>query len=135
MDKMMAELKQQQKDESERYESCKVEIDKHEDDIKVKEGEQQDLEEKKLGLENTIAQLKADVDELKKVVSESERSLKQAGEDRKAENLLFQESVSDARATVQVLKKAQARMAQFYAKQGALAQVAAARQEPSKPGQ
>ncbi|CAK0887404.1 unnamed protein product [Prorocentrum cordatum] len=93
-----------------------------------------DLEEKKLGLENTIAQLKADMEELSQVVSESEKSLKQAGEDRKAENLLFQESVSDARATVQVLKKVQARMEQFYGKQGALVQTDA-RQEPSKPGQ
>lgn len=135
IDKMMAELKQQQKDESARFESCRLEIDRHEDDVKVGEQEKEDLEEKKLGLENTIAQLKAEMEELSQVVSESEQSLKQAGEDRKAENLLFQESVSDARATVQVLKKAQARMAQFYAKTGALAQVAAARQEPSKPGQ
>jgi len=131
MDKMMAELKQQQKDESARFESCKVELDKTEDDVKVKEQEQKDLEEKKLGLENTIEQLKADVDELKKVVSESEKSLKEAGEDRKAENMLFQESVSDARATVQVLKKAKARMEQFYSKKAALAQVAA-RQTPGQ---
>merc|ERR1719215_2157086 len=42
-------------------------------------------------------------------------SLKQAGEQRKDGNQIFQTSVSDARATTNVLKKAQARMKEFYA--------------------
>merc|ERR1719454_203268 len=58
-----------------------------------------------------------------------EVSLKKAGEDRKAENQLFQASVSDQRATVAILKKAATRLQMFYNKRS-LAQEAA---EPGAP--
>merc|ERR1719229_178965 len=41
-------------------------------------------------------------------------SLKQAGEQRKAESQLFQTSVTDQRATINILKKAEQRLKQFY---------------------
>merc|ERR1719217_1520947 len=47
MDKMMAELKKQQKDEYDKNEFCKKEIDMNEDTTKVKEQEKEDLEDKK----------------------------------------------------------------------------------------
>lgn len=42
-------------------------------------------------------------------------SLKQAGEDRKAQNQLFQGSVADQRAVTNILNKALDRLKQFYA--------------------
>merc|ERR550532_2508286 len=56
-------------------------------------------------------------------------SLKLASENRVAENALFQQAVSDQRATIDILNKALARLAEFYG--GAkLAQVRAHGPEP-----
>merc|ERR1719498_1738773 len=106
MDKMLEELKAQQKAEYAKWEHCKKEIDEAEDSIKETEHEKKNLEEKKLGIENTIATLKTDIESLNADIAEMEVSLKKAGEDRKAENQLFRASVSDQRATVAILKKA-----------------------------
>merc|ERR1719498_2187111 len=103
MDKMLEELKAQQKAEYEKWEHCKKEIDQTEDTIKEKKREKSLLEDKKLGLENSIETLKADIESLSSDIAEMEVSLKSAGEDRKAENQLFQAAVADQRATVQIL--------------------------------
>jgi len=63
---------------------------------------------------NTIRQLTTDIDDLKHQVAESEVSLKQAGEQRKAENELFQTSIADQRATITILKMALKRLEEFY---------------------
>merc|ERR1719160_1521040 len=54
MDKFMEELKKQQKDEYEKNEFCKKEIDANEDSTKVKTHEKEDLEDKLEDLENDI---------------------------------------------------------------------------------
>merc|ERR550537_671953 len=105
-------------------EYCKKEIDQTEDTIKETEHTKADLEEKKLGIENTIETLKADIESLNSDIAAMEVSLKQAGEDRKAENQLFQASVADQRATINILKKALTRLQEFYNKK-ALMQVRA----------
>mmetsp|Transcript_91364 Transcript_91364/g.263726 ORF Transcript_91364/g.263726 Transcript_91364/m.263726 type:complete len:521 (+) Transcript_91364:3-1565(+) len=129
MDKMTAELKAQQKAEFQKRDYCNKEIDEHEDSIKVKKQEKEDLEGKRLGLENAMAALSEDIETLKAEVADMQVALKRAGEDRKAENLVFQQSVSDQRATQAILEKAKARLAKFYSqKGGALAQVS---QEPA----
>merc|ERR1719221_801665 len=136
MDKMMAELQKQQKEEYAKWETCKADIDKAEDDIKVGENVKKDLAAKHLQLTNTIATLKDEIAHLKQEVEDSEISLKEAGEQRKAENQLFITSVSDQRATINILQKALTRLRQFYG----LAQVnvhqepgAAAPPPPPKP--
>merc|ERR1740130_1222805 len=95
MDKMSAELKSQQQEEYEKKEFCDKEIDETEDTIKVKTNEQSDLEEKKLGLSNSIETLTTDIATLNQEVKDMEIGLKQAGEARKDENLVFQQAVSD----------------------------------------
>merc|ERR1719316_2538505 len=118
MDKMTAELKKQQKDEYEKNEFCKKEIDMNEDTTKVKEQEKEDLEDKKADLENTIKALTKEIDDLKTEIAEMKVSLKRAGEDRKAENGEFQAAVSDQRAVVNILNKALERLKMFYEKKG-----------------
>merc|ERR1740121_2500919 len=127
MDKMLAELQAQQKREYQKWESCKTNIDKTEDDITVKTQEKKDLDETHTSLVDKLATLSKDTETLKKEVAEDERSLKDAGEDRKAENQLYQTSVMDQRAAVNILKKALERLKAFYAAEGAFAQT---RQEP-----
>merc|ERR1719443_637041 len=65
MDKFLVELKKQQKDEYEKNDFCKAEIDANEDQTKVKNREKDDLEDKHAELENTITVLTKDIDTLK----------------------------------------------------------------------
>mmetsp|Transcript_95090 Transcript_95090/g.255790 ORF Transcript_95090/g.255790 Transcript_95090/m.255790 type:complete len:718 (-) Transcript_95090:90-2243(-) len=134
LDKMTEELKAQQKAEVEKKDYCHSNIIDTEDDITVKKNEKEDLEGKKLGLENSIESLKADLETLSKEVSDMHIALKRAGEDRKAENLVFQQSIADQRGTINVLGKAIDRLNQFYAE--SLAQVKVGQKQPAsnEPG-
>lgn len=114
MDKMLAELQAQQKNDYEKNEQCKKDLDTTEDSIKVAEREKKDLSEKNLDLSNTIDTLNDEIKTLKQEVADMEVSLKKAGIDRKAENELFQQNVADQRATVKVLNMALDRMKEFY---------------------
>merc|ERR1719487_1443215 len=119
MDKMLAELKSQQKAEYEKWETCKKDIDTTEDKMWDENVVKRDLGDKHKDLVNTIKTLDAGIEELKNEVAEAEVSLKQAGEQRKAENKLFQTSISDQRATITILNMALDRLKEFYAPKGA----------------
>jgi myosin heavy subunit len=123
MDKMMAELKAQQKAEYEKNEQCKADLDSTEDKIKVSEQTKADLDEENKDYTNTIAKLTESIAELKKEVADMEVSLKEAGENRKAENQLYQTTMSDQRATIAVLNMALSRMKEFYTPKASLATV------------
>jgi len=134
MDKMLAELQAQQKAEYEKWELCKKDIDETEDKIKAATWTKEELEEKKLDLENTIESLKDEIEKLKDEVAAMEVALKKAGEERKAENQLFQQSISDQRATVQILYKVQKRLQMYYNKAFVQTQTAAPPPEKSFAG-
>jgi len=142
LDKLMAELKVQQKDEVEKNDLCKKEIDKTEDDIKIGENLKEDLSETQRDLENTLATLAENIATLKQEVADMEVNIKQAGINRKEENQLFQQSVADQRATVKVLNMALDRLKEFYTPGAAFAQIrahqpvpgAAVAAPPPKPG-
>mmetsp|Transcript_102028 Transcript_102028/g.317373 ORF Transcript_102028/g.317373 Transcript_102028/m.317373 type:complete len:575 (-) Transcript_102028:195-1919(-) len=114
MDKMLSDLETQQKEEYEKWEQCKADIDKTEDDIKVSTRTKEDLADKHKELSNTIKTLEDEIAALKDDVAAMEVSLKEAGEERKAQNAVFQTSASDERATVKILQKALDRLKQFY---------------------
>merc|ERR1719238_1380194 len=114
MDKMLADLKTQQKEEYEKNEYCKKEIDKTEDEIKVSTQAKEDLEEELTAVKNTLETLAAEIAQLQSDVKANEVGLKQAGEARKEESQVFQETIADQRATIAILKKAQARLQEFY---------------------
>jgi chromosome segregation ATPase len=136
MDKMTAELQKQQKDEDEKKENCTTDIDKTEDDIKVAEGEAQDLSSKFTAVTNKLAVLAEELSKLKSDVAASEVSLKEAGETRKAESLAFQTAIADQRATINILNKVLKRLEIFYSPKSAAALIevrshdAGRRQEP-----
>jgi len=129
MDKMAAELRNQQKVEYAKWESCKKNIDATEDNIWDAKVVKRDLAEKHTDLDNTIKVLTKNIQDLQTKVADSEVSLKDAGENRKAENALFQTSINDQRATITVLNMALKRLKVFYAPK--LVQVGAA--PPPKP--
>lgn len=133
MDQMVADLKAQQKDEYEKAEYCKKEIDKTEDEIKVSKNEQEDLAESHKAITNSLSELADDIAKLKADIAASEVSLKQAGEARKTENEAFIAAQSDQRATIEILHKAVARLEAFYASGAELVQVNVHRQQ-QEPG-
>mmetsp|Transcript_13405 Transcript_13405/g.22044 ORF Transcript_13405/g.22044 Transcript_13405/m.22044 type:complete len:728 (-) Transcript_13405:58-2241(-) len=114
MDKLLAELKAQQKEEYEKWETCKKDIDQTEDKIKEEEQTKADLADKHKELTNTLETLAKQIADLEAEVTQMEVSLKQAGEQRKAQNQLYQTTMADQRATVQILKMASARLEKFY---------------------
>jgi hypothetical protein len=135
MDKMVVELQRQQKEEYEKTELCKKDIDATEDSVKVAQQEAKDLDQKFTAVSNTLSVLGEEMSQLQDDVSASEVSLKEAGETRKAESLRFQSGISDQRATINILKKVLARLEIFYREKDAavLVQVRShdgARQEP-----
>merc|ERR1719330_758166 len=114
MDKMLAELAKQQKTEYAKWETCNANIDQTEDDIKVGEQTKEDLDAKHKALVNLIDSLTRDIKALKQEEADMEVSLKEAGEQRKQQNQVYQTSVMDQRATANILNKALARLKQFY---------------------
>jgi len=119
MDKMAVELADQQKVEYAKHDQCKVDIDATEDKIWTANNEKDDLAESHKDDSNTIKSLGASIDELTAEVADAEVSLKQAGEQRKAANKLFQNDMSDQRATIAILNMALGRLKEFYAPKGA----------------
>merc|ERR1719262_396804 len=77
--------------------------------------------------------LNKDIKDLETEVSESEVSLKQAGEQRKAENQLFQTTIQDQRAMITILNMALDRLKAFYEPKAALLQVRLHSNPPPKP--
>jgi len=114
MDKMLAELLKQQQAEYEKNEKCKKDIDVTEDNIKEADHVKADLAEKHQMLTDTISTLTTEIEELKADVKAMEVSLKAAGEERKAQNQLFQTAVANQRAVINILNKAQKRLQDFY---------------------
>jgi hypothetical protein len=137
MDKMTAELKEQQKAEYEKKEFCGKKIDEAEDLIKVGTRTKEDLDGKHKDLSSTITTLKSSIAELRKEEHEAEVSLKSAGEDRKEANSLYQSSMSDQRATIHILQMALKRLKEFYTPKGAalvsVNQHSTQSQEPGAP--
>merc|ERR1719157_322226 len=95
IDKMLKELASQQKAEYAKWETCKKDIDTNEDKIWNGKVEKRDLGEKHKDISNTLATGEQDIEDLKAQVAEAEVSLKKAGEQRKADNQLFQQSIAD----------------------------------------
>merc|ERR1719390_220230 len=122
-DKMLAELKSQQKAEYSKWETCKKDIDTTEDKIWNGKVEKRDLAAKHKDIVNTLKVLNKDIDDLKTETAEAEVSLKQAGEQRKAENQAFQTAVNDQRAMMTILNMALDRLKAFYEPKASFAQV------------
>lgn len=133
MDKMLAELKAQQQAEYEKGETCKKELDETEDKIKEGLNTKDDLDQKHASLTNTLEELATDIATFSKEVADMEVSLKQAGEERKEKNALYQKSVNDQRATIAILNMAADRLKKFYTPKAGFAQVQSHAQAPPPP--
>merc|ERR1740121_3380492 len=98
-----------------------------------KRRERKDLEAQIGALNGTVRQLSED---LAKQVSDAQVALKAAGEARKAEDQVFQQTVADQRATAEIIGKAVQRLKSFYQKKAMLLDVSvgAGRRASQEPG-
>jgi len=116
MDKMVAELKNQQQEEAEFKAYCTKEFDKTEKAVYDKKEEKKDLEAKIEKLDILMEKLTKEIEKAQTQISESSDEIKKASKSREAENAEFQTVVADQRATQVILKKALARLEDFYKK-------------------
>merc|ERR1719330_1574658 len=79
-------------------------------------------------LGSTIGRLTDEVEQAKAQVSQMQLELQRATENRQKENLDFQRTVADQRATQAVLKQALERLAKYYDQEGLLQTRAKGRQ-------
>jgi len=116
MDKMLAELKNQQKEEVDFKEYCNKELDQNDKMSYEKTQQKKDLMAKAEHLAALIAKLAKEMDEAKAQIAATETEIKKASEAREGENADFQTTVADQRASQAVLKKALMRLKDFYSK-------------------
>merc|ERR1719161_2614777 len=100
IDKMVAELNQQQKDEIEQRDWCIAELDKTNLTMEEKYHLQGNLMTNIADLESTIEQLTKDIETNKTEIADMQTEMKRGSEDREAANADFQQSVMDQRVTL-----------------------------------
>merc|ERR1719359_554400 len=115
IDKMVAELKQQQKDEIEQRDWCIAELDKTNLTMEAKYDLQANLIAKIADREKTIEELTKEIEAKTAEIAEMQTQMKRASEDREGANADYQQTVMDQRITQAILQKALDRMKQVYA--------------------
>jgi len=116
MDTMVAELKDQQKEEAEFKANCVKELNENEKHTYSKTEQKGDLEAKLDTLAAQISSLGQEVKAAKAQIADAQTEVKKASENREMENVEFQKTVADQRAMQAILKKALTRLQDFYSK-------------------
>merc|ERR1719262_1617003 len=115
IDKMVAELTTQQKDEVDHRDWCIAELNTNKRDTTAAYDKKDSLLTQIADLDKNIEKLTKDIDASKAAVAEMKNQMKRASETREAENADFQTTVSDHRVMSMILTKALDRMKQVYA--------------------
>jgi len=116
MDKMVADLKEQQENEVNSKAHCVKELDTNEKATYKTSELKGDLESKLAMLATTIKELEGGIASAGEQITETKSAIKKASESREKDNAEFQTVVADQRATQAILKKALARLELFYKK-------------------
>mmetsp|Transcript_17541 Transcript_17541/g.44118 ORF Transcript_17541/g.44118 Transcript_17541/m.44118 type:complete len:771 (-) Transcript_17541:106-2418(-) len=116
MDKMMADLKDQQAEEVTFKDHCGSEMDSTETTLYEKGELKKDLQSNIERLESLMKKLDEEIEASKVQISGAQIEVKKAGQQREQENKEFQSVVADQRATQGILKKALIKLEDFYKK-------------------
>lgn len=117
MDKLVADMKAEQEEEVKFKAYCEKELKDNEKAVHDKTNEKKDLTSKIEHLDTLIEKLAAEIKDAKADIASTEVDVKKASQTREAENAAFQTTVADQRAIQSILKKALARLEDFYKKQ------------------
>jgi len=129
MDKMSADLKQEQQDEVEFKAHCGAEFDTTEKETFQKNDLKGSLEADIERFGKLSTKLADEIAVAQTQIADAEVAIKTASQTREGENSEFQKVVADQRATQVILKKALGKLAEFY-KKAFLIQQSKSKQEP-----
>jgi chromosome segregation ATPase len=113
---MISALTKEQADEVKHKDFCTDSLNTNESKIANEKRNKSDLEAKKEQLEAKIKSLSAAIEGLTSEIAEMNVEMKRAGENREKENLEFQKTVEEQRATAALLTKAMEVLKGFYEK-------------------
>jgi len=130
MDKMVADLKNQQAEEVKFKANCGTEFNTNEKTTMTKKEEKADLEANIERLSKLIGTLQGEITAAKTNIADSEVAIKKASETREKENSAFQTTIADQRATQAILDKALGKLKAFYDKKKAALLAVEVKQEP-----
>mmetsp|Transcript_17540 Transcript_17540/g.44113 ORF Transcript_17540/g.44113 Transcript_17540/m.44113 type:complete len:771 (-) Transcript_17540:81-2393(-) len=130
MDKMMADLKDQQAEEVTFKDHCGSEMDSTETTLYEKGELKKDLQSNIERLESLMKKLDEEIEASKVQISGAQIEVKKAGQQREQENKEFQSVVADQRATQAILDKALMKLKDFYHKNIGKAVLAQTSQTP-----
>merc|ERR1719146_415877 len=116
IDDMSAALKKQLQDEVVEKDFCEKEFNENDISTLKKNNEIKDLQALIETSKATIDTLTSEMAQLQADIEEMEVQMKKASEEREGSNHEFQLAVTDQRATQTILKKALARLEEFYGK-------------------
>merc|ERR1719486_450474 len=114
MDKMVAELKQQQEEEVKFKTYCGKEFDLNEKATYEKTEQKEDLEALIAKLGKQIKKLKEEIATANTEIADTETAILKASQVREGENAEYQTVVADQRATQDILTKALGKLKEFY---------------------
>jgi len=115
IDKMVAELKNQQEDEIVHRDNCIENLNTNKREMTAGYDKKESLETKIADLEQSIKSLAENIDATTAAIAEAQVQMKRRSETREGENGDYQTTVQDQRLTQMILQKAIDRMAQVYA--------------------
>jgi hypothetical protein len=116
MDKMTADLKEEQASEVKFKAHCDKEFDVTEKETFRKNEEKDDLGNTIEKLAKLMTKLSEEIAAAKSQIADTEVAIKKASQVREAENAEFQTTVADQRATQAILAKALGKLKEFYKK-------------------
>jgi len=115
IDKMVAELQNQQKDEIAHRDNCIENLNTNKREMTAGYDKKESLETKMADLEQSIKTLGENIESSTQAIAEAQVQMKRRSETREGENADYQTTVQDQRLTQMILQKAIDRMAQVYA--------------------
>jgi chromosome segregation ATPase len=130
IDDMVAELMKQQADEVKLKDYCVEALNENLRQTQDKERTKKTLEETIEDLTMTIEELTESIATLKSEIKEMQFQMTRAGEDREKENVEFQNTVANQRATQKLLNQALEVLKGFYAKKAKAAFMQKGKQTP-----
>jgi len=122
IDTMIAQLKGEQQAEVEKRDWCKQELHENEMQTSAKYEEKDDVQTTIDNLSNLVQNGKAEIANANEEIKMAKIEMKRASENRQAENIAYQNTVTDQRATQAILAKAKERLQAVYSKKTALVQ-------------
>merc|ERR1719473_1806321 len=122
IDEMVVSLKAESADEVVDRDQCIKDLNINTKQAAAKADAKADLDAKIASLESDIADLTASIKALSESTTSAQVEMMKATKNRETENKLFNEVITDQRATQAILEKAVARLGEFYNKKAAMMQ-------------